>query len=217
MLEGIDFLSVVLEMHVLNGIFYKREMFQPKYNWVEIKYLGAIQNWRRQLSCWDNNGFSQYTSAFALTIAACRRELERLHREWTEHNIMELKPPNKYKIIWKYHNFTNILITNFQHHLLLCCTKVLLTSLFADPWITNYTDKTINYYFIYSGTKKVLCKIMQHMYFMEIWFFPWYRNISFWGITVMCDRKYLNKLRHCAKYLGKSFSMQSNSKNLSSV
>ena len=33
----------------------------------------------------------------------------------------------------------------------------------------------------------------------------------------MCDRKYLNKLRHCAKYLGKSVPMQSNSKNLSSV
>ena len=35
---------MVLEMNVLNGIFYKRKMFQPKYRWVEIKYLGAIQN-----------------------------------------------------------------------------------------------------------------------------------------------------------------------------
>ena len=29
--------------------FSTREMFQPKYYWVEIKYLGAIQNRRRQL------------------------------------------------------------------------------------------------------------------------------------------------------------------------
>ena len=40
---------MVLEMNVLNGIFYKRKMFQPKYHWVEIKYLGAIQNRRGQL------------------------------------------------------------------------------------------------------------------------------------------------------------------------
>ena len=42
MLEGIDFLFMVLKMNVLNGIFYKREMSQPKYHWVEKKYLGAI-------------------------------------------------------------------------------------------------------------------------------------------------------------------------------
>ena len=43
-LEGVDFLCMVLEMNMLNDIFYKREMFQPKYNWAEVKYLGAIQN-----------------------------------------------------------------------------------------------------------------------------------------------------------------------------
>ena len=43
-LEGIDFLSMVLEVTVLNGIFDKREMYQPKHNWIETKYLGAIQN-----------------------------------------------------------------------------------------------------------------------------------------------------------------------------
>ena len=48
--EGIDFLPMVLKMNVLNSIFYKREMFQPKYHWVEIKYLGAIKA----------NTFSQY-------------------------------------------------------------------------------------------------------------------------------------------------------------
>ena len=35
-------MSMVLEMNKLNGIFYKREMFQPKYHWVETKYLGVI-------------------------------------------------------------------------------------------------------------------------------------------------------------------------------
>ena len=37
-------MSVVLEMNVLNDIFYKREMFQPEYCWVEVKSLGAIRN-----------------------------------------------------------------------------------------------------------------------------------------------------------------------------
>ena len=67
-------MSVVLGMNVLSGIFYIRKMFQPKYHWVEIKYLGAIQNRGRQLFCRRNNTFSQYTSAFAWAIAVCRRE-----------------------------------------------------------------------------------------------------------------------------------------------
>ena len=37
MLEGIDFLSMFLEMTMLNSIFDKREMYQPKHNWFEIK------------------------------------------------------------------------------------------------------------------------------------------------------------------------------------
>ena len=40
---------MVSEMNVLNGIFYKKEMFEPKYDWVEIKYLDAIQYPRQQL------------------------------------------------------------------------------------------------------------------------------------------------------------------------
>ena len=40
---------MVSGINVLNGIFYKREMLQPKYHWIELKYLGAIQNPRRQL------------------------------------------------------------------------------------------------------------------------------------------------------------------------
>ena len=27
----------------------------------------------------------------------------------------------------------------------------------------------------------------------KTWFMPWYRNVSFRGITVMCETKYLNK------------------------
>ena len=57
----------------------KREMFQSKCHWVEIKYLGAIQNWFQQLFCRRENPFSQFTSGFVLEIAACKRELERLY------------------------------------------------------------------------------------------------------------------------------------------
>ena len=67
---------MVLEMNVLKGNFC---MFQPKYHWVDIKYLGAIQNRRGQLFCLRDNTFSQYTPVFASVVAACRRELERLY------------------------------------------------------------------------------------------------------------------------------------------
>ena len=36
-------------MNVLNSVLHKREMFRPKYYWIEVKFLGAIQNPRRQL------------------------------------------------------------------------------------------------------------------------------------------------------------------------
>ena len=65
-------------MNVLNSIFDKRKMFQPKYPRVEIKYLGVIQSQRWQLFCLHDNAFSQYKPAFASAIVACRRELERL-------------------------------------------------------------------------------------------------------------------------------------------
>ena len=48
-LECIDFLFTILEMNVLNSSFYKRKMFQPKYHWVEVKYLDVIQKRRQQL------------------------------------------------------------------------------------------------------------------------------------------------------------------------
>ena len=69
---------MVLEINALRGIFYKRKMFQPKYHWVEKKYLGAIQDRREQLFCLRDYAFSQYTLAFAPAIVACGRELERL-------------------------------------------------------------------------------------------------------------------------------------------
>ena len=61
-----------------NCIFHKREMFQLKCHWVEIKYLGAIQNQHRQLFCRRDNAFSQYALAFASAIATCQHELQRL-------------------------------------------------------------------------------------------------------------------------------------------
>ena len=70
MLEGIDFMSIVLKINVLNDIFYKTD--PSTYHWVKIKYLGAIQNRPRQLFCRRDNAFSQYTSAFASAIAACQ-------------------------------------------------------------------------------------------------------------------------------------------------
>ena len=70
---------MVLEINALNGIFFKRKMFQRKYHWVEIKYVGSIQNRRGQFVCLRDNAFSQYTPVFASAIVACRRELERLY------------------------------------------------------------------------------------------------------------------------------------------
>ena len=69
---------MVLEMNVLNSISNKRKMFQPKYHWVEIKYLGAIENCCGQLFRLCDNAFSQYMSQFASAIVVCRRDLERL-------------------------------------------------------------------------------------------------------------------------------------------
>ena len=70
---------MVLEMNVLNGIFYKRKIFQPKYHWVEIKYTGAIQNRRNQHFFLHGNAFSQYKPAFVSAIIVFRRELGRLY------------------------------------------------------------------------------------------------------------------------------------------
>ena len=69
---------MVLEINALRGIFYKRKMFQPKYHWIEKKYLGAIPDRREQLFCLRDYAFSQYTLAFVPAIVACGRELERL-------------------------------------------------------------------------------------------------------------------------------------------
>ena len=78
MLEGINFLSMVSEMNVLNGIFYKREMFQPKYYWIEIKFLGSIQNPRRHLFVDVIMLFLKIHRHLHRLIAAYRRELEKL-------------------------------------------------------------------------------------------------------------------------------------------
>ena len=70
---------MVLEINVLNRIFCKRNMIQPKYHWVEIKYLDAIQDRGRQLFCLRDNAFSQYMLSYASAAVARRRELKRLY------------------------------------------------------------------------------------------------------------------------------------------
>ena len=77
--RGLYILYMVFQMNVLNDIFYERKMFQPKYHWIEIKYLGAIQNRRGQFFCLRDNAFPQYTQTFPSAIVACRHELERLY------------------------------------------------------------------------------------------------------------------------------------------
>ena len=61
--------------------------------------------------------------------------------------------------------------------------------------------------------EKYVIKLCNRSTLKEIWFVLWYKIVSFWGIIVMCDTKYLNKynkLWHFAKYLGKSFSVENN-------
>ena len=94
MREGIDVLSMVLEMNVLNGIFYKRKMFQLKYHWVEIKYLGTYKKRHRQLFSHNDNAFSQYTSAFFSLIATRRRELENLNLRRLKARVYSLQKKN---------------------------------------------------------------------------------------------------------------------------
>ena len=70
---------MVLEMNELDRIFYQRKMFQPKYHWVEIKYLVTIQDRSGQPSCLHENAFSQYMLSYASAAVACRLELKRLY------------------------------------------------------------------------------------------------------------------------------------------
>ena len=59
------------------------------------------------------------------------------HTERTKYIIMVIKHANKYQIIWKCPNFKNVLINDYQHHSFLYQAKVLLTSFFTKPKITN--------------------------------------------------------------------------------
>ena len=75
---------------------------------------------------------------------------------------------------------------------------------------------------IYSDNRKEFCKKMLHTYFKEIWSVIWYLvSVYFYHFEELrwCATQniYINKLRHVAKYFGKSFSMQNSSKNVSSV
>ena len=118
-----------------------------------------------------------------------------------------LKPASKYQIIQQCHNFKNILFNNFQQNPFLYRAKVLLTLFSIEPKIANCKDakltiQTFIYSLMYSGARKAFYKIMHHN---EIYFGLLYRNLSFQGMSIMCKMKYLNKLRHFAKCLAKSF------------
>ena len=131
---------------------------------------------------------------------------------------MVLKPANKCQIIWQCRNFKNILIDDILDRPFHRGKNVNIIS--YKPLNSKPQRESIIYYFIYSCTRKVFCKTMQHKYFKEIWFVLWCRSVSFWGIIVMYDTKYLNKyskLWHFAEYLGKLFLMRKNSKSFSSV
>ena len=62
--------------------------------------------------------------------------------------------------------------------------------------------------------EKYVIKLCNRSTVKEIWFVLWYRSVSFWGIIVICNIKYLNKCNskiiHIAKYFGKSFLMENN-------
>ena len=65
---------MVSEMNVLDGIFFKRKIFQPNQHWIELKYLGAIQNPGPQL-------FADVIMLFLNIhrhLPTCRRELQRM-------------------------------------------------------------------------------------------------------------------------------------------
>ena len=38
---------MVLEMNVLDGIFYRGKMLRPKYHWVGIEYLQSVTRYLR--------------------------------------------------------------------------------------------------------------------------------------------------------------------------
>ena len=63
-----------------------------------------------------------------------------------------------------------------------------------------------------SGVRKAFCKIMHHK---KVLFFQ--KNISFWRITVMCDMKYFLNNDIFQNISQKPFSMQNNSKSISSA
>ena len=114
---------MALEMNLL-WCFLKQNIigFQPKYYWVEIKYLGAIQSRPRHLFCRRDNAFFQYTSA---AMAAWGRELERLLTETSVafnisvSHVNTILPIRRFLheqfLIYKYSSILNALLHSQSH------------------------------------------------------------------------------------------------------
>ena len=97
------FLYMVLEINVLNGIFYKRKIFQPKYQWVSIWVLCKA----------DVGNFFAYVIMLFLNIRRhLPRQLLRVNASWkgciwnsilcnAERNIVELLLYEAEKVIAK--------------------------------------------------------------------------------------------------------------------
>ena len=84
--------------------------------------------------------------------------------EWTEHEIMVLKPANNYQIIWQCHDFKSILIYDLQAHLFLYQVKVLQTSLFTKLKMTScktrwFTIKIFIHHWFTQAPEKLLVKL----------------------------------------------------------
>ena len=65
--------------------------------------------------------------------------------QWTEHEIIVLKPPNKDQIIRYCHNFENIVIEGFRHHSISLLSKSFSNIVFTEPNIKNCKDQKVNY------------------------------------------------------------------------
>ena len=96
------------------------------------------------------------------------------HIEWTEHKFMILIPANKYQTICHCLNFKIFLSTIISIILIFLWSKSFVNIIFyrAENKKLQRQDNLllkILFTMSYSGTRKVFCKIMQHMFF-KVWF-----------------------------------------------
>ena len=140
------------------------------------------------------------------------------HIESTEHKIVVLKPAIKYQIIWKCHNFKNILIEDFQHHLFewkFCKHQFLWSRKWKIAKTRQLAIQICIHYLIYSGARQVFCKNYVTLVTL-VWSiifsvsnqpdFNWNtKNIKFRltsGNHTHCNLKILFHVTHSEYYLG---------------